>query len=432
MPDEESESDRIENTISQHQAFHRVDLAWRRKFEEWKLLIAPTFRYVFDDIAFSDIFRLDLSTYAFDFRSELSRNLGKWGKARFGVDMSVGTINVYLRAGGGGGRGGGGGGGQSNIVEMDEDRKYFQPSAYTTFAFNLGKSLWIYPQFRFNYFERGKAGSHRLVTDPRFRLRWQVGKSTVIKAALGKYSQLPSARQMSSGLGNPLLGAESAIHSSVAVEQTFSEGTSIGITGFYNEMWDLAVRSTRTIEGAEGPVFERFDNLGLGRTYGLELLIRKPLSRRFFGWISYTLMKSERKSPDDDGFVLFDQDQTHILSVVASYKLPRNWQIGGRFRLVSGNPTTERNAGIFNNEQGSFIPVDGPENGSRVPMFHQLDIRVDKTWVFKLWKFTTYLDIQNIYNVDNVELFTYSFDFRQKQPVTSLPFLPSFGLKAEY
>ena len=37
-------------------------------------------------------------------------------------------------------------------------------------------------------------------------------------------------------------------------------------------------------------------------------------------------------------------------------------------------------------------------NSERLPAFHQLDVRIDKTWYFRRWTLGVYLDIQNAYN----------------------------------
>ena len=59
---------------------------------------------------------------------------------------------------------------------------------------------------------------------------------------------------------------------------------------------------------------------------------------RFFGWLAYTLSRSTRQDPPDFATRLFQYDQTHILTVLGAYTLPRNWQVGGRFRFVTGTP----------------------------------------------------------------------------------------------
>ena len=83
-----------------------------------------------------------------------------------------------------------------------------------------------------------------------------------------------------------------------------------------------------------------YDNGGTGRVYGMELVARHDFTNNFTGWLAYTLSRAERRDSGETEDRLFDFDQTHILTVVGSYLLPRNWQVGGRFRLVSGNPIT--------------------------------------------------------------------------------------------
>ena len=57
---------------------------------------------------------------------------------------------------------------------------------------------------------------------------------------------------------------------------------------------------------------------------------------------------------------------------------------------------------------------------------------MDKTWVYRRVKLTSYLDIQNVYNAENTEFINYSYDFTQTTPVLSLPTAPSIGMKIEW
>ncbi|MCA9698274.1 MAG: hypothetical protein KC431_12170, partial [Myxococcales bacterium] len=84
------------------------------------------------------------------------------------------------------------------------------------------------------------------------------------------------------------------------------------------------------------------------------------------------------------------------------------------------------------NGGASYLPINGPINGDRLPTFHQLDLRVDKTWVYRRVKVTSYLDIQNVYNAENTEFLSYSYDYQQVRPITSLPTAPSIGMKIEW
>jgi hypothetical protein len=74
----------------------------------------------------------------------------------------------------------------------------------------------------------------------------------------------------------------------------------------------------------------------------------------------------------------------------------------------------------------------GGVNTERVPAFHQLDLRVERKWVFDLWLLTAYLEIQNAYNRANPEGFSYNYLWTERKTISSLPILPSFGLRGEF
>ena len=95
---------------------------------------------------------------------------------------------------------------------------------------------------------------------------------------------------------------------------------------------------------------------------------------------------SERKDTDADEYYRYDYDQTHIVTALASYKLGRGWQVGGRFRYVTGSPYTPEIGGTVDYDAGTYAPVTSTaRNSKRLPAFHQLDVRVDKTWQFQSW-----------------------------------------------
>ena len=113
-------------------------------------------------------------------------------------------------------------------------------------------------------------------------------------------------------------------------------------------------------------------------------------------------------------------------------KLPKNWQVGARFRLVSGNPYTPILGSVYDADGGFYIPIEGRRNSDRFPAFHQLDLRVDKRWVWRRVSLNLYVDVQNAYNAQNVEFWNYAYDFTSRMAITSLPIIPSVGLKFEW
>jgi hypothetical protein len=168
----------------------------------------------------------------------------------------------------------------------------------------------------------------------------------------------------------------------------------------------------------------------------METLLKYKADARFFGWLAYTLSRSVRRDSDNSPEYLFQYDQTHILTVLGSYRLGRGWEAGARFRLVSGSLVTPiRSApdlpALYAADAAAYTPLQGRPFSRRVPLFHQLDLRIDKTWQFRSWKLAAFLDIWNAYNNAAVEDQSYNFNFTQRANATGLPIIPSLGLRGE-
>ena len=56
-----------------------------------------------------------------------------------------------------------------------------------------------------------------------------------------------------------------------------------------------------------------------------------------------------------------------------------------RYRLSSGYMYTPNQYGFYDENVGTYLPLSAyPPDGSRLPLFHSLDVRVDKTWKIEL------------------------------------------------
>jgi hypothetical protein len=251
---------------------------------------------------------------------------------------------------------------------------------------------------------------------------------TTVKGGVGLYYQPPEYQESIRPFGTPSVSSNRSTHTSVGLEQELSRQVDVSVEGFYKRLDQLVVRREAATSTQGG---QDFTNEGSGRIYGGELLLRYRNDARFFGWVAYTLSRSERRDSSADAYRLFDFDQTHILTVLGSYKLGRGWEIGGRFRYVTGNPYTPAVAGILDADAGAYAPVNGPRGSARSPAFHRLDVRVEKTWAFEDWKLSAYLDVQNAYNRRNPEGRTSNFNFTRSDILVGLPILPVIGLRGE-
>jgi len=269
------------------------------------------------------------------------------------------------------------------------------------------------------------------VLQPRITARLGVGQRVTLKGGVGLFVQEPTFDETDANFGNPDLKAERAIHWSAGVEVKPRPWITLDATGFYKDIYDLVSPTTATVVRNGMTVPLAYDNNGQGTVYGLELVARHEFANNFTGWLAYTLSKATRRDSGATQDRLFDFDQTHILTLIGSYLLPRNWQVGARFRLVSGSPTTPVTGAVFNSNQDQYQATYGPTNSSRLPMFNQLDVRIDKRWINQGWILNLYLDVQNLYNRANVEGINYNYDYSQPSTQQGLPILTILGVRAE-
>ena len=110
----------------------------------------------------------------------------------------------------------------------------------------------------------------------------------------------------------------------------------------------------------------------------MEIMLRHLQTERFFGWLAYTLSKSERFDEHRKKWVLYGKDETHNLQLLGSWHLKKEYDFGFRMRFVSGDPTTPI-TGIEEDENGNYFrAIYGEMNSARVDPFFQLDLRMDK------------------------------------------------------
>ena len=317
------------------------------------------------------------------------------------------------------------------MVELEGKATVTRPAGYAMLELTPISSLKLLPGVRADYDQ----GTKRWSADPRIGARWDVHAGyprTTVKGGAGLFHQPPEPYESIEPFGNDGLKSESAMHYSLGFEQELARPLELSVEGFYKDLKDIVV-SAPSADTTENSLTYR--NLGVGRSYGSEFLLRyKPLrgENGFFGWLAYTLSRTERADAEGADYYRYDYDQTHILTALGSYKFGRGWQIGARFRYVTGSPYTPEIGGTVDYDAGSYAPVSSLDrNGSRMPAFHQLDLRIDKTWRKKDGAFSVYLDVQNAYNHQNTEAINYNFDYSETSATKGLPILPIIGFKGE-
>lgn len=426
---------------------HRLVLQWKHHVtDEFSFLFSPSVGIDINSLGLGREFKLDNTNTLFQIRAEASIRPTDAVEIKPGLDLiggpyffdfrapfSVGALGDPLA--------------ERQRVGFDGRGTAWSPTPFleTNLRPLNDRSQWLISTgLRFNYvtyfvggeiaFGEDLAPTEIRSIDPRFGTRLRVfgnsdTTSGILKASSGLYHQPPQPFQ-SIGIGaTARLFAQRSWNSSLGFEHRVSRAFSWDVEGFYRQM-DRLVSFNSDFTGAGT---QPFVNRGEGYAAGVEVILRHRPVNRFFGWISYTFSRSFRRDDADSPWFPFDFDQPHIFSAQGGYDLPFDIGISAQIQVVSGNPTTPFNAGVFDVDGNFYNGFRiGPGNSERLPVFVQTSFRIDRTWTFKRWQLETYLDLINVIRGVNPETAIYNYDYSQFAYVRGLPFIPNLGLEFRF
>ena len=150
---------------------------------------------------------------------------------------------------------------------------------------------------------------------------------------------------------------------------------------------------------------------GVGRAYGLELLLKKKTGK-ITGWIGYTYSTSERRidGVNNDKWYPAKQDIKHDVSVVGIYELNKKWSVSASWVYNTGNAVTFPSGKYIINGNVQYYYTE--RNGYRMPDYHRLDIGATRS-LKKTKQFESSLNfsVYNAYGHKN----PFSIDFQQDE-----------------
>ena len=429
----------LDATFGSHTYYHRILARWLHRFaSRATLTVTPSVGY---DVPFefkaqlgNTLLSADVATVEYSLRAAYRLPISRRLRFDAGIDLEGNrwalSIDGPQRAMPREGDSGGGFGGAFAHDALDLDQIELAP--YIALNFTPVKGLLLVPQLRVDLYDfRGYQSSpdafnhFYALLEPRLSGRYQINKWAAVKLAAGVYHQPPDPISFMRTFGNPAVRPQYGWHYVAGADFDPTPTLHIEVEGFYKDLQNLVVRG-------QNPSDPPLTNEGQGRVYGGELLVRQELWKGFFGWIAYTVSRSERKDHPDDPWRVFQYDQTHILTIIGSYKFGRGYQVGIRFRYVTGNPYTPTVGSYYDVNSDAYVPINGPLYSARLGSFNQLDVRFDKKWTFQRWAMSMYIDIQNIYRASNPEGYAYNFDFSQRSAIAGLPFLPVLGIRGDF
>jgi TonB family protein len=253
--------------------------------------------------------------------------------------------------------------------------------------------------------------------DPRLNLAYRLAPGTSLQASAGLYHGPPRLNMpeeglvigpipASSGLG-AAHGLDRAVHYQAGVDSQLGplQGR---LTGFWQETRyaiDLAAAFTPVLPddrelcaGTGSDEGRRIAPVGMrGRSRGVELMLRRRVGERVFGWASYTLSWADRQARGGGRF-RSAYDQRHVLNTAVSWQASRHWTLGATLHAHSGRPTTPEiwQRCSADGEWPRYDSKPGPVNSARVPGFWRVDVRAERHFQFRTFRMHLFLDLFNV------------------------------------
>ncbi len=227
--------------------------------------------------------------------------------------------------------------------------------------------------------------------DPRFAVKWQLGRTTSIKMSYTHMSQsihriatsfleipsdfwVPTTNDIPPTTSHQLAGG---------VYNQINKNLTLTVEGFYKRTYNLL--QYRHWMGLQPPAVYWNKNVteGEGKAYGIEIDAAYH-GKHFAGTMAYTLSYSKRRFTELYNGWFNDQfDNRHKLDITARYKFTERISAYAAFTLKSGNRMTMPVAYSISPElpgdkrftEGVYIY--GEPNNFKLPAYHRLDIGFD-------------------------------------------------------
>ena len=263
-------------------------------------------------------------------------------------------------------------------VDLARRRTAVLVGGYLSAALRAGTRLTVTPGLRLDSYT--VSGVTKTDLGPRLAARFLLEPKTWLSGSGGRFSQTPSLGVQipaAESFGLALYGLQTSWQGALGVGTERVPFVTVELSGYVHRYLLTDLRDP--VLSNPDPLASDFLVRRYARSYGMEVMIRRPARERWYGWLAYTLSQSQRAL---GGGVIgpSDWDQRHILNLVVGYRWGR-FTFGARGHYHSGQPV--------------LVEGQGAEAFVRMPAFWQLDLRVERRLLFDAFTLDVYAEVVN-------------------------------------
>lgn len=245
---------------------------------------------------------------------------------------------------------------------------------------------------------------------PRFAASYQLDSAQkwTLNASVGRYYKIPTYTMLGfqDNFGNSVNQDMAYIrsdHAVLGIEFLPWRSTKIAIEGFYKQYSDYPVSLTDSVSLANlGGGFSVLGNepvasVGVGRTYGVEFLFQKKLSKKTYAILAVTYYKSEFSAFDPDVYLPSAWDNGILISFTGGWKFAKTWELSARVRYSGRTPYAPIDEQATLQNYPAVVKDYSNFGSVQLSAFNQTDLRLDKKFNFKRVTLDVFLEVQNLF-----------------------------------
>lgn len=289
--------------------------------------------------------------------------------------------------------------------------------------------------FRIDYFEYINLKTY---FSPRIGMSVNLDPVTSLNFAWGIYHQSPEYIWLCSSPANNLLNNIRSEHYIAGIDHFFSSDIKANVEVFYKKYKDYPVWTDIPTYilidgGAEfGPnLVGQASSAGYGYVKGIDISIQKKLSQKgLYGMFNYSYIHS--------GFTALAGnvkpgafDPGNQFTLIAGYQFNDGWLTGLKFRYSGGRPYTPINP-VASEQVNRAVYATDDFNSARYPYYMRIDLRVDKKIDFKSASLVAYLEVQNLFDRQNIYSYYWNEDYNELSTIYQWAFFPVGGISLQF
>jgi hypothetical protein len=294
------------------------------------------------------------------------------------------------------------------------------------FDFNLG-ARGVYDELTDNIF-----------AEPRFSATYHFNELTSVTGLFGIYHQSNPHVLISQSQSFQELEQPRAHHYVLSFSHLLSPDTKLSVELYNKDYFNLPMNpATPSLMVFDDSFFNSYleansQLVAKGRAYarGVEVSVQKKLAENIYGLIAGSYYRARYKTLNGKWLDRL-YDNKFNFTIEGGYKPNNNWEFSMRWIYAGGTPFTPFDLEASKAANEGIYQTDNM-NGSRLPDYHSLNLRVDRRFNFGSSSLVAYISIWNAYNRKNLAGYSWNQVKNDQQEEKQWSLLPIFGLEFEF